>query len=176
MSQSDSRKDSETKGFYLAAFGVDGALEGDGYWRHQDLSERWLNLCEELFAVKGQNFDYRWTGSLSKIRTKMTSANGTGICTFFIDKRVASSVLLLRGTEAQSEAQSCRLFVDSLRATPFLKTAGSLAEPFQDVFKIANRPLMIVVPFPDPAISDQDFDLVRELSLHLASAFMCIES
>jgi hypothetical protein len=30
---------------------------------------------------------------------------------------------------------------------------------------------MIVVPWPDEVTSEQDFDLIRELSIHVAAAF-----
>lgn len=175
MSHVDNRPAIDAEGFYLAAFGVDGVLEGEGHWDHQDLSERWLTLCDELIAEKGMNFDHQWTGPLSKIRTKMTSANGAGICTFFVNERTVSSVLLLRGIEPQSELEVSTMFVESLRATPLVAAASGSSEPFADVLSIVQRPLMVVVPFPDPTVSDQSYDLVRELSLHLSSAFMRIE-
>jgi len=37
---------------------------------------------------------------------------------------------------------------------------------------LSERPLMVIVPIPDESISDQDNDVVRELALHLASAFL----
>ncbi|MGC1470763.1 MAG: hypothetical protein WA793_15410 [Sphingorhabdus sp.] len=175
MSYADNHTAIDAEGFYLAAFGVDGVLEGEGYWNHNDLSKRWLMLCEELIAEKGVNFDHQWTGPLSKIRTKMTSANGACICTFFVVDRTVSSVLLLRGIEPRSELEVSMMFVESLRASPLVAAASDSSEPFADAALIVKRPLMIVVPFPDPVVSDESYDLVRELSLHLASAFMRAE-
>lgn len=172
MSYADNHATINAEGFHLAAFGIDGSLEGESHWNHQDLSERWLTLCDELIAEKGINFDHQWTGTLSKIRTKMTSANGASICTFFVNDRTVSSVLLLRGIEPQSEIEVSTMFVESLRASPLAITSRASSEPFAEVLTIVQRPLMVVVPFPDPAVSDQSYDLIRELSLHLASSFM----
>jgi hypothetical protein len=172
MSHTEDHNAIDSEGFHLAAFGIDGALEGEGRWGHEDLSKRWLKLCDELIAEKGVNFDHQWTGPLSKIRSKMTSANGACICTFFVNDRVVSSILLLQGSDPQSELEVSTMFVESLRATPLVMAASNSPEPFGDVLSIDQRPLMVVVPFPDAAVSEQSYDLVRELSLHIASAFM----
>jgi hypothetical protein len=53
-----------------------------------------------------------------------------------------------------------------------VQTITSLSEPFAEVLSLSERPLMVIVPIPDESISDQDNDVVQELALHLASAFL----
>jgi hypothetical protein len=43
---------------------------------------------------------------------------------------------------------------------------------FQAALTLRQRPLMIVVPWPDDSISEDDHRLVRDLALHLAGAFL----
>lgn len=162
----------DTEGFHLAAFGLDGTLEGDRKQKHQDLSTHWLKVCDELIAEKGLNFDHQWTGALSKIRSKITSAKGAAICTFFVNDQAVSSMLLLSGGDEQSEREISTMFIGSLRKTSLVVAASNKVEPFAEILTIIQRPLMVVVPFSNLAVSDQSYDLVRELSLHLASAFM----
>ena len=159
-------------GFTVAAFTIDGALECKDQWIYSNLSARWSNICDELLRAKGVNFNYPWIGPLSHIRTKLTSARGAGICTIFVNGHVAVSVLLLRGRDGGAERDMSRMFVNSLQKVDLVQSITKLSEPFAEVLSLSERPLMVVVPIPDESISDQDNDVVRELSLHLASAFL----
>lgn len=162
----------DPEGFFIAAFAIDGSLEGQGRWIYRDLSAKWSNICDKLLYEEGVNFDHIWRGPLSHIRTKLTSARGAGICTIFVNDHVASSILLLRGHDRGAERDLSRMFVSSLQRVHLVRAITKLSEPFAEVLSMAERPLMAVVPIPDESISDEDHDLVRELSLHLASAFL----
>src|SRR5215475_11186073 len=159
-------------GFTVAAFTIDGALECKDQWIYSNLSARWSNICDELLRAKGVNFNYPWIGPLSHIRTKLTSARGAGICTIFVNGHVASSNLLLRGHDRVVERDVSRMFVSSLQNVHLVQAATTKSEPFAEVLSLSERPLMVVVPIPDDSISDQDHDVVQELSVHLASAFL----
>ena len=158
-------------GFTVAAFSIDGALEGKGRWIYRNLSAKWSKICDELLREKGVNFNYTWTGPLSHIRTRLTSARGAGLCTIYVNDHVAMSILLLRGHDPGAERDMSRMFVSSLQKVHLVRSITRLSQPFAEALSLPERPLMAVVPFPDQSISDQENDEARELSLHLASAF-----
>ena len=93
-----------------------------------------------------------------------------GIVTFMVHTKVASSLLLLRGSSPIAEREAMTLFIDSLRRVKVVKTLAASATPFSDICTIDPRPVLVVVPWPDPEISQNDHELVRELELHLAGA------
>jgi len=159
-------------GFTVAGFTIDGTLEFKGRWSYRDLSAKWSNICDDLFRAKGVNFDYTWSGPLSHIRTKLTSARGAGLFTIFVNAHVATSNLLLRGHDLGAEREMSRMFVGSLQKVYLVQSITRLSEPFAEALSLSERPLMVIVPIPDELISDQDNDVVQELALHLASAFL----
>jgi hypothetical protein len=159
-------------GFTVAGFTIDGTLEGKWRWTYRDLSAKWSNICDELLRAKGVNFDYTWSGPLSHIRTKLTSTRGAALFTIFVNAYVATSNLLLRGHYRGAERDTSRMFVRSLQKVHLVQTITSLSEPFAEVLSLSERPLMVIMPIPDESISDQDNDVVQELALHLASAFL----
>lgn len=159
-------------GFHILSFAIDGQLEGDGRWRYDMLSSSWLAICEQIVHDNEGNFHHVWSGPLSHLRAKMTSAMGAALCTFFVRDRVASSILTLSGTFPKSEEDLSRLFIQSLMTLPLIRASASSSQSFSGILSSSHRPLMAVVPFPDPSISDEDHNLVRELSLHLAAAFL----
>src|SRR5262245_60674490 len=160
------------RGFSVVGFAIDGSLVDKWRWMYRDLSAKWSNICEDLLRAKGVNFDYTWQGPLSHVRTKLTSARGAGICTIFVNGQVASSNLLLRGHDDVVERDVSRMFVSSLQNVHSVQAATAQSDPFAEVLSLSERPLMVVVPIPDESISDQDHDVVQELSVHLASAFL----
>lgn len=76
------------------------------------------------------------------------------------------------GRSAEEEVQVLQMFVSSLRETEFVKACGKAGTAFTQVFDLEQRPLLVVVAWGDPRISEQDATVVRELSLHLAGAFV----
>ncbi|MFC4314278.1 hypothetical protein ACFPN2_34760 [Steroidobacter flavus] len=157
--------------FHIAAFGVDGSLVGMDMWSSERLSGQWLAICREYLNQHGSSFDEPWSGKLSHIRTKLTAARGAALVTFSAHGRIVSSLALASGASQVTEKSVLEMFVNSLRQTQLVRVAARTQEPFQQVLQIAERPVMIVVPWADEAISEQDHTLVRELSIHLAAAF-----
>lgn len=157
-------------GFYLVPFGIDGEQLGIGFWETAKLSDFWLDTCKRQLTTRGPTFDASWSGNLKIIRTRLTSASGVAIATFFVRDHAAASLLFLSGQSPEAENDVRELFVESLR-----KSLKQWVPPDQNTFSaltsIGERPLMAVVAFPDPTVSDQEHEIVRELGLHLAGAF-----
>jgi hypothetical protein len=158
-------------GFFIAPFGVDGESEGFDYVELGRLSGKWLTIAGEYLREHGASFEARWGGNLSHIETKFTSALGVALVTFRVGSHLAASVALASGRAVAAESDALRMFVDSLRRVQLVEAAAASKEPFANVTAIAERPVMIVVPWPDSAILQQDQSVVRELALHLAGAF-----
>lgn len=162
--------------FHIAAFAVDGNLVGLEAWSSEQLSQKWLISCSEFLDRHGASFDESWSGRLSHIRTKFTAASGTALVTFSANGRVAASVGLASGVSPAAESSVLAMLVDSLRSTHLVRAATRSEEAFRPVLQIVERPLMIVMPWPDDETSDQDHALVQELSIHLAAAFFLGQS
>lgn len=78
---------------------------------------------------------------------------------------------LLSGQRHSVESSLLDMFVSSLRATDIVKACAESEAPFQAMLEVKMRPLMLVVPWGDERVSEQDRELVQELSLHVAGAF-----
>ncbi len=159
------------QGFFVAAFGIDGAPEGVAYWEPGSLSAKWIAVCDAYLEVQGNCFTARWSGPLSHIQTKLTIASGVGVAMFSVQGRLVASVALASGLSPTVETETLQMFVDSLRKVALVRHAAVSPDPFQNALAISERPLMVVVPWPDSAISEQDHSLVRELAIHTAGAF-----
>jgi hypothetical protein len=162
--------------FYIAAFAVDGELEGVARSETLKLSDKWLRICDEFLAANGTLIDAHWSGPLSHIRTKLTTASGVALVTFSAHDKIACSISLATGLLPDSESSVLQMFVQSLRQTgPARVAAKASSESFAKVREIAERPAMFVVPWGNRDISEQDQALIRELSIHLAAAFFLRE-
>ncbi len=84
-------------GFTIAAFTIDGSLEGKGRWMYRGLSAKWSSICDELLRTEGVNFNYTWSGPLSHIRTRLTSVRGAALLTIYVNAHTNIMSLLLRG-------------------------------------------------------------------------------
>lgn len=157
-------------GFSVAPFGIDGESEGIDIWEMQKLSEEWLAVCSHHLELYGESFDINWKGNLAHIGMKFTSAAGAALVTYSVHGRPAASLALVSGSST-AEAEGLKMFVDSLLASKVVQVAATTSDAFQSVFKIKERPLMVVVPFPDSYVADRDHALVRELAIHTAGAF-----
>ena len=163
---------STDSGFYITPFGIDGEQVGLGFWNASQLSDVWLGVCNNFLKDHGAVFAASWGGKLFELRTKCTSASGATIATLFVRDRVASSLLFLSGQSPEVERTVTEMFVESLRKTVWVQTAASSLHPFSAIASTGERPLMVVVAWPEPTISEQDNNIVRELGLHLAGAFL----
>jgi hypothetical protein len=158
-------------GFFVAPFSIDGELIDVGYWELQQLSHKWLTLSQDFLRQQGDSFDASWGGPLAHIRIKFTARSGVALETFFVHDRPAASVAMASGRAPAAECQVLRLFVDSLRRVEVVRAAAQSQEPFAKALVIAERPILFVVFWADPSIDEQDHELVKELTMHMAGAF-----
>jgi hypothetical protein len=158
-------------GFFIAPFVIDGESEGIDYWEIAKLSGKWLAICADHLEKHGSSFDAPWPGHLSYLSTRLTAASGAALVTFRVHGKLASSVALASGRSPAADAEVLKLFVESLRRVRLVVASAQSLEPFEKMLAIVERPVMVVVPWPDTGISDQDHAVVRELELHTAGAF-----
>jgi|SRR5581483_2269172 len=158
-------------GFSVAAFGIDGEVQGIDRWDFEKLSSKWLRICGEYLEHHGASFDASWSGPLAHIQTKFTSASGAALVTFGVKGKLAASVALASGLTPATESSVLKMFVNSLRGVELVAAAAQSPEPFREVLAIEERPLMLVVPWADSEVSEQDQALIRELAIHTAGAF-----
>ena len=163
--------DTQKQGFHIAGFGVDGELEGVDRFAFEGLSDKWLKICGEYLAGHGTSFEAPWSGNLAHIRTKWTSSSGVALVSFSANGRPVVSMALASGAAPAAESSVLKMYVSSLRALDVVRASARSTEPFKQILDIKERPLMIALPFADLETSDQDNDLVRELSTHIAGAF-----
>jgi hypothetical protein len=158
-------------GFFVAPFLIDGNLEDIGFWEFAELSEQWLGTCQSILDHYDASFEMPWQGNLSHISTKVTSASGAALVTFRIHGTIASSIALVSGVHSQVEDEVLRMYTESLRRISLAQGIADSPEAFEKARSIKERPLMIVVPWPQDAIDPNDYSLIQELAIHLAAAF-----
>jgi hypothetical protein len=171
MQSQGGQSGTDERDFLVAAFGIDGELEGTARFPFAKLSGKWLKICEEFLAAHGPVFEAGWSGNLAHIHTRLTSSSGAALVTFSANGKPAASIALASGLSATAELSVLEMFIHSLRRVEAVAAAATADDPFRDILHIKERPVMIVVPWPVAETSDQDHALVRELSTHLAGAF-----
>jgi hypothetical protein len=162
--------------FAVAAFDPAGALIGTGARGFHELSDKWLGICKAFLAAYGENFRAPWQGALAHLETRFTSSDGSALISFYANGILASSLALLSGRSAELETSMLQMFVRSLRETETVKACAVSEAPFEEVFGIAPRPLMVVVPWGNERVSDEDHGLLRELAVHLSGAFFLVDA
>jgi hypothetical protein len=163
--------------FYIAPFAIDGELAGIAPLSMSALSPRWLGFCREFIGKNGKSFSCTIPQqSLRHISLQITSGDGATLATFSANGEIVSSAAALAGTNPMADTQVLRMFVESLRTAYLVGAASGSSEPFEQAFHIEERPLYIVVPWPNPTVSDTDHDLVRELNNHLAGALLASQT
>jgi hypothetical protein len=159
--------------FYAAPFAVDGEPIGIGSWSVSDLSPDRLKVCERMLAEGGSVFRSPFASPLSHLEVRFTSANGAAMATFFANGKVAVSAAYLRGEDPAIEQEVLEMFVTSLKNVDLVKRAKASQSPFQGVFLVRERPLHVVVPWGNPDVSEEDDDVIGEVSNHFAAAYLC---
>lgn len=161
----------DQNGFFVAAFAADGHLEGVHRWAAGSLSGKWVELCREYLDYHGDNFVASWSGELARLSTRLTSEQGVALVTFSLDGKAVASILLASGNAVRAEMSVMKLFINSLIGVDQVRLSATTDEPFREMLSMTDRPLMVVIPWADETVDDQEHALVRELSLHLAAAY-----
>lgn len=164
--------------FLVAGYSIDGEPISVESCEVSTLSAKWLQICSDFLASHGSIFDDSWGQVLSDYRIKFTSASGSAIVTFYVHNDIALSLLLMSGTSSTADREVAEMFVESLAESELVKAAKATQHPFSGFMSHKERPLVVMVPWANAAISEQEYDVVGELSLHLAGAFFshCIAS
>ena len=158
--------------FTLAVFGEAGELQSVGPFPAAGLSPGWLEACGALLEEGEGQFDVNWSGPLAHLRTKLTAAGSAAMVTFGVSDRPAVALFVAPGTDRAAEDAVLGAWVDSLRGIEHVKQVTRWKEPFADVLGITERPLVVAVPWTHTGVPEDDAVLVRDLAMHLASAFL----
>ena len=162
------RASSET--LCIAAFAADGELVGTGRWTVSDLSPNWVEVCHRLLRENGPSFRVSFDRPLDHIEVKVASAAGSALCSFFANGEIVLSSACVSGLAESADREVLELFRQSLLRVPLVHPMAG-ARPFHRLFSLSERPLVAVVCWGNPGVSDEDNHLVRELGVHLAGAF-----
>lgn len=157
--------------YHVAVFTRDGALEGTGTQRVAALSKKWIDVARGMLTELGPRFRVPLS-PLRHLEVGLTSADGNGVGTFYANGHIALSTLYLggqSGPEAAAELQE--MFLASLRRAVPGAAEGREPPAFGDLIGIHERPLYAVVVWVNPAVSEDDYQLLREFSTHFAAAF-----
>ena len=159
-------------GFSILSFSFDGEPVGPRFQEFEDLSGKWLDICDQFLKHNGPVFDTSWGKQLARFETKMTSASGSALLTFRVSGQIAASGMLLTGGSPAAEAQVTQMFIESLMRIKLVQNAAkNRPNPFGEIVQTTTRPLLVVIPWPQEPISDEDHGVVVDLSLHLAGAW-----
>jgi hypothetical protein len=103
---------------------------------------------------------------LSHLEVRYTRSGRTGLATFYANQVIATSSLLMDGAKPEADAEVQAIFLKSLRRSV------PTADAFGELTEISDRPLHAVVSWANPEVSDEDEELVQQLSTHFAAAFL----
>lgn len=159
------------KRYHNAVFLPNGELVGTRTVEIGDLSDKWLEICASFIAHKGPAFRASWGQQLSHIETRLTAAGGAAMGTFWAHGEIVVSELYLAGRNPAAESEAAELFIGSLEKSDFAKSdrvAGPSA--FDQLRDSLERPLTATVVWGNPKVSEQDNQLIFELTRHFAAA------
>jgi hypothetical protein len=160
--------------YFVAAFGVDGQLVGVRPRSASQLTPGWLGFCRKLLTDGGPVFQCVMPQKeLQHIALRFTSAEGAALVKFEVRGALATTAVALKGLNTAAEAEVLGMWVESMRRVRIVQEAAKEKTPFQTAFSLTERPVYIVVPWPDRRITEPDRQLVQELENHLAAAFLC---
>jgi hypothetical protein len=157
--------------FHAAAFAIDGELIGTKTRRFSELSAKWLALCSDMVETNGAAFSISLGQMLSHITIKLTSADGAALVEFSVHGIHTLSAAYFSGLSTSAERQVQEMLLSSLRQSTIVQQAASTDAPFQALLGISDRPLCALIFFASAGVSEQDNNLVTELSEHLAGAY-----
>ena len=165
--------DKGTEGFHVAPFAPDGDLVDVALRMWDTLSPNWILASSTMLASLTASKRVSWGEGLSHIETGFVGQAGAALVTFYVRGVVVLSGVLLSGIAPQAENELLGMFVDARRRTDLVKAAalngGRVA--FEDAKRLRERPVAIFVIWHPDSASDEDMEVVRDLSLHLAAAY-----
>lgn len=159
-------------GFSIGAFAYDGELVGQSFCQFSNLDPEILQDASGFISRNGPVFEVQGTDDGSAVRTKFTSASETAIATVFCRTEIVCSLLILSGHSPDADQAVMRVFTDSAVRSSLSLRAAKGATPFAAIRTFNERPLVVVVTWPVNHVTDDEHQLIRTHSLHLAGAFL----
>jgi hypothetical protein len=163
-----------SSGYYVAPFAPDGEHLGVGFWEFSKLSQMWIDNCHGFMASCPQTKSVSWGQQLARFETQLTSARGAGLATFSVDGLIALSCVFASGIDRETDDEVLRQFVASMQRVEFVRQAATVADPFGSLLRLEERPLAGVVVWHPAGITDEDHQVLQELSNHFAAAFFLV--
>jgi hypothetical protein len=161
----------EPQHFTIAPFGIDGSLEGRAVWNIADLSPKWIGVCSDIIRENGTTFDRSLGGQLKHLSIKCITVKAAALVTISAHNRPVSLGAFALGVEPQSDIDVLTMFARSTSQSTSRFHAPD-REAFAELYAITDRPLLVVVPWPDLLVSDEEHDLAREIMLHFIAALL----
>jgi len=152
-----------TDNFHIAVFDAAGGLVDQGTWAFSRLSERWLTIARAMLSTESPVVRRAIpVENLEHLEVKCTRADRSGLVDYYAGGHLASSALLLGGGNPAVEAEIRQMFLKSVRRRP---------DAFAALDAMHVRPVQAIAIWGNPDVSEFDYGLVRDFSLHFAGAF-----
>jgi len=157
---------------WIASFAIDGELLGVGERAFEKLSQHWIGVCASLIDHYGPVFDRPLQGPLSHLRITCTAAASAAMVVLYAHGLPVSSFAVAADAAPAEDTQVLAMFAESIRSSTVQFQVSNIETPFHEMTTISQRPLMVVVPWPESSIAEQDHELAKELGWHLAAALV----
>jgi hypothetical protein len=158
---------------HVALFAPDGSLTAFSGAAASALSPRWKDFWRRMLDAHGPVFKAAIPiPPLSHIGVRLTRMDGAALVSFTVQGQPVTSAVALTGQHSDSEAEVLQMFVDSLRRTQLVRAYASDKPPFEEMFRLSQRPLYIAVIWGNPAVNDEDHETVIEFESHLAAVLL----
>jgi hypothetical protein len=153
--------------FYALVYPPSGSTEGVSPWKLSDLSDQWLEFwCHALADLP--YFEDNLPPPFEAVRLRYHTDESFGVADFFFNDVFFSTSVLLRGKNRAQEAKFLTSMVEVARDRQ--KQVGLKQTSFKELLEAQERPLHAV--FVWTYQRDEKYQIVPELTMHLAGAFL----
>lgn len=156
--------------FTLAGFCADGRFVGKSLWKVETLSQHWVNNFAALIHHHGPIFKTSLPTPLENFVFQLTANGGAGILTIYANSHIAASALLLAGSIPDVDAEIEKLFYASIMKSK-TATVQDGRPPFVNLLENTERPIVNVVGWGNPSVSNDDEGLIKEMLWNFSGAF-----
>ena len=158
---------SEENLFYSIVYTPSGSTGGVSPWKMSDLSDEWVEFWCEAFRDIPQ-FDDQLPAPFDAVRLRYHTDGRIGVADFFFNEVFFSTSALLRGEDPAEE----RTLIESLTsiAREQQKQFGFKETKFAEILAAKERPMHLI--FVWTYQQDEKYQIIPELTNHLAGAFM----
>ena len=129
-------------------------------------------VAVEIQPGRGPVFDQPLQGPLRHLRIKCTAAGSVAMVVLYAHEVPVTSFAVVTGAAPSEEAEALTMFTEAIRASTRQYQVSGIEAPFSEITTLPQRPLMVVIPWPQSPVAEQDRELVKELSWHLAAALI----